>query len=269
TFHVYALQDDTRSYRYIDNKKLFAFADSPVVVGKNTPSKTLYAYQAVKPTDINPASTAGKPNAADRRLKFQTTVKNNTQDLLQKFRFEFERPLRTYDTSKIRFTSDTSFTPLSGYSWSLDSTRKKLTLNYTLAEDTRYNFVLQKDFATDTLGQQLLRADTIRFTTMKTSDYGKLSIRFRNLDLSKNPVLQFIQNGAVVSSHPLTADIFSQPMFLPGEYEMRILYDTNKNGVWDPGQFFGRHKQPELVKPVPRKSVVIKANWDNEFEISL
>ncbi len=268
-FYAYALQDDSRSYRYLDNKKLFAFADSPVVLRRGTTPVTLYAYQAVKAAENNLSSAAGKPNVADRRLKFQTSVKNNTQDLLQKFSFQFERPLRAYDTSKMRLSTDTSYTPLAGYSWSLDSTRKKLTLNYSFTEDSRYNLILQKDFAADTLGQRLLRADTIRFNTMKTSQYGKLSIRLRNLDLSRNPVLQFVQSGTVVSSYPLTGETFSQPLFLPGEYELRILFDTNKNGIWDPGQFFGKHKQPELVKPVPRKSVIVKENYENDFEISL
>jgi hypothetical protein len=49
---------------------------------------------------------------------------------------------------------------------------------------------------------------------------------------------------------------------------LRILYDRNKNGKWDPGQFFAKHIQPELVKPVGRK-VTIKSNWDNEFDIAL
>ena len=269
TFYLYALQDESRSYRYLDIKKLFAFADSPVVVSRTTASKTLYAYQAAKPGDLSAAPASGKPNAADRRLKFQNSLKNGSQDLLQPFSFHFERPLKTYDTSKIRFSSDSTFVPVTAYSWSLDSTRKKLTLNYAFAEDTRYNLILQKDFATDTLGQQLLRTDTIHFNTMQRSDYGTVSIRFRNLDLSKSPVLQFVQAGSVVSSYPLTGETFSQPLFLPGEYELRILYDANRNGVWDPGIFYGRHKQPELVKPVPRKSVLIKANWENEFEIPL
>jgi len=269
TFYLYALQDDSRSYRYLDNKKLFAFADSAVVVGQNTAPKTLYAYQAVKAGDVNAASTTGKPNAADRRLKFQSSVKNGNQDILEKFSLQFERPLRTFDTLKIHFSSDTSFIPVTGYSWSIDSTSKKLTLEYSFAEDTRYNLILQKDFATDTLGQQMLRGDTILFRTLKSSDYGKLSIRFRNMDLSRNPVLQFVQAGSVVSSYPLTGETFSQPLFPPGEYELRILYDANKNGIWDPGQFFGRHKQPELAQPVQRKSIIIKENWENEFEISL
>jgi hypothetical protein len=267
-FYVYALEDNSRSYLYLDNK-LFAFADSAVVVQQNTAPKTLYAYKAVKEKETTPPPTTGKSNAADKRLKFQTTVKvNKAHDLLEKFSFQFEKPLRRFDSSKVAFSSDTTYTAITGHTWSIDSTKKKITLTYPWTENTLYHLILQKDFAADTLGQQLLRADTISFTTMKNADYGKLSIRFRNLDLSKNPVLQFVQSGAVVNSFPLTGETFSQPLFLPGEYELRILYDANKNGVWDPGEFFGKHKQPELVKPIPRK-INVKENWENEFEIAL
>ena len=268
TFYVYALKDDSRSYLYMDNKKLFAFADSPVIVQRNTARKTLYAYEAAKPADNNSSSSTAKPGAADRRLKFQTSLKNGKiQDLLQKFSFQFERPLRNFDSLKVHFAADTSYIPVTGYSWSVDSTKKKVILNYSFAENTLYHLILQKDFAADTLGQQLLRPDTISFHTMKSAEYGKLSIRFRNLDLPKNPVLQFVQSNSVVNSFPLTGETFSQPLFLPGEYELRILYDANKNGSWDPGQFFGKHKQPEIVKPIQRK-IIVKENWENDFEIT-
>jgi hypothetical protein len=88
----------------------------------------------------------------------------------------------------------------------------------------------------------------------------------RNLDLSKNPVLIFLTNNAIYKSYPLSSTEFSSPLFLPGEYELRILYDENKNGKWDPGQFFGKHQQPEIAKPVGRK-ITVKPGWQNEFEI--
>jgi hypothetical protein len=266
TFYVYALKDDTRTLRYMDSTKLFAFADSAIVVRQNTKPMTLYAYAYPRP--ITSSSTPGTQNIRDKRLKFQTSVSGNKHDLLKKFSFTFDRPLRQFDSLKIHFSTDTLYTPVTGQSWSMDSTKKKLTLNYPWQENTLYHLILEKDFATDTLGQQLLRADTISFTTMKNSDYGMLTIRFRNLDLSKNPVLQFVQGEAVVNSFPLTGEIFSQSLFLPGEYELRILNDTNKNGVWDPGQFFGRHKQPEIVKPIERH-INVKENWENEFEITI
>jgi hypothetical protein len=57
-------------------------------------------------------------------------------------------------------------------------------------------------------------------------------------------------------------------LFLPGEYDLRILYDENKNGVWDAGDFFGKHRQPEKVTPLSRK-LTVKANWDNLVDIKL
>ncbi|MEI9910763.1 MAG: Ig-like domain-containing protein [Bacteroidota bacterium] len=266
TFYVYALKDEARALRYQNNKQLFAFADSAVVVKENTPGKTLYAYEGVKAEQTTPGT--GSQNAADKRLKYQTTISNNRHDLLKKFSFLFDRPLRRFDSSKLRIATDTLYTPVTEYTWSTDSTKKKLTLNYSWQENTLYHLILEKDFATDTLGHQLLKADTISFTTMENKEYGKLSLRFRNLDLSKNPVLQFVQSDEVVSSFPLTSVAFSQALFLPGEYELRILNDINQNGVWDPGEFFGKHRQPETVKPVQRR-ITVKENWDNEIEIVL
>ena len=45
-------------------------------------------------------------------------------------------------------------------------------------------------------------------------------------------------------------------------------YDTNGNGQWDPGQFFGTKRQPERVRPVDR-TITVKPAWENDFEISL
>ena len=45
----------------------------------------------------------------------------------------------------------------------LDSTSKKLTLTHAWKADTPYHLILQKDFAEDTLGDKLLKIDTIKF----------------------------------------------------------------------------------------------------------
>ena len=83
-------------------------------------------------------------------------------------------------------------------------------------------------------------------------------------------MLLFVQNENIIRSEPLNGADISFPLFLPGDYELRILYDRNKNGKWDPGQFFGKHLQPEIVSPITsRPRVTIKANWQNEFDIQL
>ena len=275
TFYIYALQDQGNSHRYQSEKQLFAFADSSITLQNNNKPVLLYAYaeqsSTTAPVSSRPQlTTRPKPSAnnSEKRLKFQTNTNNGQLDLLDSLVINFEVPLNKLDTSLIHFSTDSSFTPLTNYHFSTDSIQKKLTLQYNWKENTPYNLIIEKDFAQDTLGRELLKTDTLKFRTKKITDYGSIRIRFKNFDPSANPVLLFVQNDNVIKSFPLSAVELSQSIFPPGEYELRVLYDRNKNGKWDAGQFFGKHIQPELVKPVGRK-VTIKSNWDNEFDIAL
>lgn len=275
TFYLYALKDDGGTNRYFSDKQLFAFADSPVVVqSKNAPVK-LFAY-ALKQAIVIPASPSLNignrkkltSESKDNRLKYQTNLINNQQDLQGNFIMTFEHPLRSYDSSKIRLFTDSVFSPVADYKFEKDSSNKKLQLNVIWKENTLYHITLNKDFAEDSTGKKLLKTDTLSFTTKKQADYGSLQLKFLNLDLAKNPVLQFISNDIIYKSFPLAGSTFSQSIFLPGDYELRILFDENKNGKWDPGEFFGKQKQPEIVKPVERK-ISVKAAFKNEVDIAL
>lgn len=276
TFRVYAMKDEG-SHKYLSTKELFAFADSTVHINGNTDSVFLYAYVADTTTNGLPTTRTATPaigrNARGetpvKRLRFTTNLNVNKQELTNKFIITFDTKLRVFDSTKVHFSTDTTYTPVTNYSWSLDSNRRVLTLNHPWRESTEYNLILEKDFATDTLGQQLLRTDTLNFSTRSTKEYGEIRIRFRNLNLSKNPVLQFVQGDQLKYSFPLTSEQFSMNLLEPGDYGLRILNDNNKNGKWDPGIFFGRHRQPEIVKPVPRKTTTIKAGLDNQIEIIL
>ena len=269
TFYLYALKDDGAVYQY-SSKKLFAFADKPINTQVRNDSITLYAYSD-QPATVNPFQ--GLPQrgiGTDKRLKLQANIPGGVLDLLNDFTIGFEQKLKTLDTSKISFSSDSSFNPISSKQLTLDSTRKKLTLRYNWKENTLYHLIVEKDFAEDSSGRKLLKTDTLTFKTKKLSEYGNLRIRLKNIDLSKNPVLLFVQNENVARSEPLRSPDISFPLFLPGEYDLRILYDFNKNGKWDPGQFFGKHIQPEIVTPITsRPRITIKANWQNEFDIQL
>jgi len=271
TYYIYAMD---KSATYSD-QSLFAFADSAVQIKPDAPPVTLYAFKESEVQQPPPGPTinfaggnrgpGGRPE--DRRLRFSTSVAGNTQDLTRDFSINFERPLRNIDTAKMQLSTDSTFTPVPA-SWEMDSLDKKLTLTTTWKENTLYNLILDKDFAEDTLGRKLLKTDTLNFTTKKLADYGSVKVSFINIDLSQNPVLLFSQGDQVIKSFPLTTTEVYEQLFKPGEYDLSILYDKNKNGRWDPGQFFVEKKQPELVRPLNKK-ITIRANWDNEFEISL
>ena len=273
TFALYAY-GDANSRSYSGRNQLFAFADSPIVVRSGAAPVTLYAFREGQPgTPATPAIGGGTTGSnrlragAENRLQFSTNISSNTLDLLSPLVLTFEQPLRTFDSTRIRLTQDSTFTPVAS-SATLDTTSRRLTVRTDWKEGTRYQLILDQAFAEDTLGRRLLKTDTLTFATRKATEYGSLSIRLRNIDLSLNPVLQFVQNNNVVLSAPIPSGTFSQALFLPGDYELRVLYDRNGNGKWDPGQFFGGKRQPELVRPIERR-VNVKANWDNEFEVAL
>jgi hypothetical protein len=68
-------------------------------------------------------------------------------------------------------------------------------------------------------------------------------------------------------SFTVSGNEWTKPMMLPGEYEVRLLYDDNNNGKWDPGNF-SEKMQPEKAVTLPQK-IAVRANWDNEREVIL
>ena len=267
TYYLYVVSD-SRTY---SERELFAFADSAIEIKPGAAPVTLYAYKESKePVGPTVSFTGGNRAGArpdDRRLRFTSSLSANIQDLLGDLTLNFDRPLRNIDTSKLLLSTDSTFIPTPA-TWELDSLKKKLALKVAWKENTLYNLILDKDFAEDSSGRKLLKTDTISFTTKKQADYGSLKVSFLNIDLSKNPVLQISQGGQVIRTFPITGAEIYQKLFNPGEYDLSILYDKNKNGRWDPGQFFGEKRQPELVRPLNKK-ITIRPNWDNEFEIKL
>jgi hypothetical protein len=116
----------------------------------------------------------------------------------------------------------------------------------------------------DSSDLSLSKADTIRFQTKRTEDYGSLKLIFKNIDIGRNPVLQFVEADNIKMTFPLNGSEWNNAMMPPGEYELRILFDQNKNGKWDTGNYKEK-RQPEITESLPEK-LRIKANWENEKE---
>ncbi|HEY5408822.1 MAG TPA: Ig-like domain-containing domain [Ginsengibacter sp.] len=262
-YNVFALKDEGGQKIYNHPDELFAFADSTVKVSDSTKPVKLFAYTEEKP---KPKSSSGKSTSAEKKLKYTTSIDNGRQDLLTPITIEFNRKLKNFDSLKIELT-DTLFNPYKETVVSIDTTGKKITVANKWMDNADYRLIIPKDFATDTLGVALLKSDTIHFKTKKEGEYGTIIINFKNLEKFKNPVLQFISNNEVVNSYPLTSAKWSVKLFKPGSYEIRILEDDNKNGIWDPGNYHLK-LQPEKVFAIKQK-IDIRQDWDNEKDVVL
>lgn len=266
SYKLYALKDGDGGMTYNSAIENFAFADNDIIVSDTVKPVTLYAYAEEKDTKKN---TTGAPpkTAADKKLKVTVAANaNNPQDLLSPLKITFNRPLKDIDESKISLT-DTLSKKITGTKFSIDSTRKIISLAPQWAEDFDYTIVIDKESVTDSIGAQLAKSDTTRFKSKGKSNYGNLVLRFLNYDAAKHPVLQFFKGDEMVKSLQITTTTWSDKLFEPGEYELRVLHDENNNGKWDPGNYKEK-RQPEKAITLPKK-LSVKAGWDNEKDVEL
>ena len=265
-YRIYALKDGDGSKTYNSKTEGFAFADMPVTVSAQVTPVILYAYAEEKDTKGQVVSVLTKASAGAKKLVYSSSVANQGQDLHDELELSFNKPLKKLDTTNIRLT-DTGFKTAIPVRFRMDSSRKKIFVAANWQENTPYRLIINAAAVSDSAGNAITKTDTLRFSTKKESDYGNVVLRFSNLDLSKLPVLQFVVGNEVKESYALTTNEWSKKLFKPGEYEIRILFDSNHNGKWDPGNY-AKKIQPEKVITIPQK-LSIRANWDNERDIKL
>jgi hypothetical protein len=282
-YAIYAMKDEGGSHKYLSKSQLFAFLDSPITVRVNYGSFIqMYAYSEIPDTKSKSSSSSGnsgsngsnksstsKPSKKDKEKRLQLSVNaaNNVFDALDTFRMTFTQGLKLFDSTAIRFM-DENFKDvnLKLYRWVRDTLNKNFDLYYSWPLDTKFNLILPKTAVMDSAGRKLLKDDTVTFRTKKDIDYGEIRIRAFNLDLTRKPVLLMYQGDALKYTFPFgNKKEIRKVLFKPGDYELRILFDTNGNGRWDPGEFFKKHRQPERIITI-RKKFTVKANWDNDWD---
>ncbi|MCY7422775.1 MAG: Ig-like domain-containing protein [Chitinophagaceae bacterium] len=250
---------------YDDTTKPFAFYGQTIDLDSNLQNLQLYAYAKAKAIDLKKAVAATATK--DKQLRFSSNFQGNLFDYLDPFIITFNRPITVTDSSQILLTDEQS-NPLNNFTINNDSLPNQFVVRYPWKANTPYKLIFLKDAFKDSTGLTISKNDTLKFTTKREEDYGSLKIRLNNIELSKNPVLQLIQNELIVLSEPITQRDWYKKLLKPGSYQVRILYDTNKNGKWDSGDFFTTKRQPELVTDL-NITIDVRSNWDNEKEITL
>jgi uncharacterized protein (DUF2141 family) len=265
-YHIYALKDGDGNKYYNSASETFAFSDNTLRPSAGEiPNATLYAFAEKKSlpvSTVTPKADAGKKS--EKKLQYAHNLVSGRQDLLKPFELTFNNGIREIKTDSLLFV-DTNYKPIAGANISLDSTRRILRIRHNWKPDEPYMLILSKTSLTDSSELSLSKADTIRFQSKRTEDYGSLKLKLKNMDISRNPVLQFVEAENIKMSFPLQSSEWKNSLMPPGEYELRILFDQNNNGKWDTGNYKEK-RQPEKTICLPEK-LRIKANWENEKEL--
>ncbi|HUH51867.1 MAG TPA: Ig-like domain-containing protein [Flavobacterium sp.] len=186
---------------------------------------------------------------SSKRLDFTNPIVYNTST-----------PLIKFDNSRIKLLDKDSLEV--AFTTKYELLKQNFEISFDKEENQKYKLLLLPEAMTDFYG---VSNDTIKsdFSTTQHADYGNLRVVLKNakdhpiiiqLTDDKGKVLaeQFIQDTHVVDFQFLN----------PSLYNLRIIYDTNNNKVWDSGNYL-KKIQPEKVIYFPEK-IDIRANWDVE-----
>ncbi len=261
-FKVYVLKDGDGNKFYNSPTEVFGFLNKTVSSSEIDSDITLFAYK--EKNENNAVVTT--PQKKEKLLKYFLNLNYGKQDLLMPLSFNFNNPIQTLSADSI-FITDTNYNKIAAVSTQIDSSRKQILLDTKWLPETFYYLIINAQAVKDSSGLSLTKTDTIKFVTKSKEDYGSVKLTFSHLDSSKHPIMLLFEGDQMKYTIPLTSNIWFNKMMLPAELEIRILYDENNNGQWNPGNY-SKKIQPEKVIAIPNK-ITIKANWENENDIVL
>lgn len=144
---------------------------------------------------------------------------------------------------------------------------QNIVFDFQKEEDQRYNLQLLPGAIEDFYATQ---NDTLNFkvTTKSYSDYGNLKVNLKNA--KRYPLILEILNpkGDVIASSVSNEEGFLRfDLIEPNLYTLRVIYDDNKNGIWDTGNYIEKRQAEEVI--YYSKTIDVRANWDVDQDFIL
>ncbi|TCD02389.1 hypothetical protein EZ449_18705 [Pedobacter frigidisoli] len=209
--------------------------------------------------------TRGKKDTYTRDVTIADNITGGKLNPSQRYTLTFPFPMIDADPSKITLLEDsvkrTTFQVLKDsvdflkyyiiYPW---KTKKSYDIKFAAGSFTAIFNAKNKDI-------------TKRFTLEPADSYGTLALKVEVPDSAKQYILEFIDEKknpikSFVITKNTTVNFAKYPT---GKYLSRIIYDENKNGIWDTGNV-KLGAQPEKIW-YPATDMSLKANWDREEKL--
>ncbi len=173
-------------------------------------------------------------------------------------------PVALTDPSKITlFYMEDTLEVKGSFSFSRDTNYlRKYYLSVDWEERMDYRLFIEPGAFTDIYE---ITNDTINisFKTRSLEYYGKILLSM--LNVHDNLVVQLMsKDQKVLTEKSISGDgIIEFPFLPPASYMFKVIYDINKNGIWDTGSYL-KGLQPEKVD-FRTGEINVRSNWDLEI----
>lgn len=196
-----------------------------------------------------------------------TSIQNGTLNFRDRFTLEATTPLVHFDNSKIKLVNKDSVAI--AFTTEYDNFNQKLYFDFKKEPSENYNLTLLPGALSDFFE---MSNDSLSFklNTKSTADYGNLRVQLQNV--KSFPVIVELTNSKgniIASQYSENTTTVDFNLLEPALFTLRIIYDENKNKVYDSGNFLEKKYSEEVV--YFSKDIDIRANWDVDqaFDVSL
>lgn len=194
-----------------------------------------------------------------------STAISNTIHPREIFSLKSSTPLVKIDDSRIKlFNKDSVAVP---FKTSYDEFNQEVKLDFAREPLEKYTIQALPGALTDFFEQ---KNDTLNYklSTQNSSEYGNMRLTLNNV--KSFPVIIELANekGETLANGYSTGEkILDFVGLLPNKFFLRIIYDENKNKIWDTGNYLEK-RQSEQVLYYPTQ-IDVRANWDVDETVDL
>jgi hypothetical protein len=204
----------------------------------------------------------------DRSFLVYDRLKGGKVDKVKHVELYSPVPIEKIDRSKIMLTED-SITR-SNFQLIKDTLdQKKFILRYNWRAKTTYKLKLEPGAFIGPY-EDSNKEYEVNFTLNDNDIYGDLSLAIQVPDTNAQYIIEFIADNGKALMHRQIIQKNTTITYLKypeGKYKLRVIYDQNGNGRWDPGNL-ERRTQPETVWYYD-KTFIIRPNWEQTENISI
>lgn len=193
-------------------------------------------------------------------------VQNGIINFRERFTLETETPLVKFDKSKIKLVNKDSTAV--DFTTEYDEFNQKLYVDFKKEPQEKYNFTFFPGALTDFYEKT---NDTLSYklTTKEAADYGNLVLNLKNI--KRFPIIVEITNKkgdeVLASEYSEGNTKIEFNLLVPTQFTVRIIYDDNKNKMYDAGSFLDKRYAEEVF--YYQQEVDVRSNWDVDQSVDL
>ena len=194
-------------------------------------------------------------------------LQNGVLNFRDRFTLEASTPLVKFDKSKIQILSKDSTAV--AFTTEYDDFNQKFYLDFKKEVLEQYRISFLPGALTDFFEQA---NDSLNYnlTTKTAADYANLRIQLQNV--KRFPVIVQLTNskGDVIASEyseeKTTVDF---NLVEPTVLTLRLIYDDNKNGIYDTGSYLQKRYSEEVIYSSKEINIHANFDWEETFDVSL